>query len=675
MKWTGAGPPPWALKRVFSFRVARQDMLRRLAELLESHAEEFGREWLGLVRHDNDPSLSAFMADTARAIATMLRRRAYNRLVLLLETYVQIMAKSGIEYEQLVERTFAFNEAARRIIVRNVADDLDRDEVLVALNELTHRMFAYYSVRYSDRFSQTGIESLAAINGVILHPSATFNVEPARSKKLESILTEGIVPVAELSRADFVALYSYDSEKSGYVLQSHYSGHGQPADADWASHPALLIGARASLKDARWAFLAVDRAGLGDVLSGDLKPLAESLGIKGIVYSEARNEYGPLSLLVLLYRHGQPPSSDRLQLINAIGDQLGSIIDRANLRASLKERLREMQFLYEAAKSLTSPLNSESLTSVLVQLQRTFGYARCEVRISRDFPGLPGLLRVGSERATHSSMHRSVNLSSGIEVTLEVSPGTKRGTERDLHLLDALTEHLSLAVENLRLLQDSRAHAVMQERSRLACEIHDVLAQSLVALIVQLDLLEAALAGGHRDTADKALEVCRRVSEEGLAEARRSIAGLRPSPLEVMSLRDALAQLLHAVEHDAGIATALEFHNVPRTVGAEYETVCYRTVQEAIGNARRHAKASHVSVSVKGQRRKITIRVKDDGCGFDPETVLHQKGDSHFGLTGLRERINRMGGRLEICSSLGHGTELVACLPIRLGRVIRDEDV
>ena len=214
-----------------------------------------------------------------------------------------------------------------------------------------------------------------------------------------------------------------------------------------------------------------------------------------------------------------------------------------------------------------------------------------------------------------------------------------------------------------QLLSQAREAGVLDERQRMAREIHDTLAQGLTGIITQLQAAEQAAddpAGWHRH-----FDAATRLARESLSEARRSVEALRPESLETGRLSEALADV-------AGRWSAL--HNIPvqvtttgtaRPMPQQAEFALLRTAQEALANVARHAQAGRVGVTLSYMEQEVALDVRDDGCGFDPAPT--QNGVPHhgsFGLVAMRQRIESLAGTLQIESEPGFGTGISACLPV-----------
>jgi signal transduction histidine kinase len=193
--------------------------------------------------------------------------------------------------------------------------------------------------------------------------------------------------------------------------------------------------------------------------------------------------------------------------------------------------------------------------------------------------------------------------------------------------------------------------AISHERNRLARELHDTLAHSLSSIKVQLT---AADALWDRDpvSARRMLNNAMEATQDGLTEARRALQSLRASPLDDLGFVLALQGLAESTAARAGLQLDFDAPKSLDEVAPEVEQCVYRVAQEALTNVARHAHASRVQVRLNRADGRLTMTIADDGCGFDPAAV----NGAHYGLKGMRERVEMMGGTLEVASVHQQGT-------------------
>jgi signal transduction histidine kinase len=233
-------------------------------------------------------------------------------------------------------------------------------------------------------------------------------------------------------------------------------------------------------------------------------------------------------------------------------------------------------------------------------------------------------------------------------------------TEEDERLIEMLAAHASIAIENARLYERGRELTFVEERTRLARELHDSVVQKLfgVVLVAQsaATLLERDPAGAH-DQVDKLQEL----AQDAIQELRSLIFQLRPAAVESEGLAAALAkhvQVLRRV-HDQQI----ELHTAgePR-MRPEIDAEVFRIAQEGLHNALKHAAADHLEVRLDEGDERLRLTVRDDGVGFEPEAAAHRS--RRLGLTSMEERARALGGSLAIDSEPGAGTTIDLEVPL-----------
>ena len=229
----------------------------------------------------------------------------------------------------------------------------------------------------------------------------------------------------------------------------------------------------------------------------------------------------------------------------------------------------------------------------------------------------------------------------------------------ELRLAHALAHQAALATQLGRLSRRSKSAAIVEERNRLARDIHDTLAQGLTGIVIQLRAAKDAwlhgLIGEATSHHDRAVALAR----DSLQEARRSVRALRPKALEEGSLVQALEEMFARVTSDTQMSAKLVVEGEPRRLGSLQEDNLLRVSQEIVTNAMKHADASEFSVVLHFHPESVLMDFSDDGCGFDP--LAKSEG---FGLLGIKERVEAMGGILEIISSPARGTVVTLSLPV-----------
>jgi PAS domain S-box-containing protein len=216
----------------------------------------------------------------------------------------------------------------------------------------------------------------------------------------------------------------------------------------------------------------------------------------------------------------------------------------------------------------------------------------------------------------------------------------------------SVANQAAIAMINAELYKHAQALAVLEERQRLARDLHDAINQSLFSAGLIAEVLPR-LWERDQEEARRSLEDLRRLMRGAQAEMRTLLAELRPSTLTDSTLSDLLRLLGNALSGRTNIPVAVtvtgEF-----TLPAEVQVAFYRLCQEALFNVAKHAKASQVEINLKQEGAVIELRIRDDGQGFDPKQTF----SGHYGLSMMRERAEAAGALLSVTSQPGHGTEI-----------------
>jgi signal transduction histidine kinase len=206
-------------------------------------------------------------------------------------------------------------------------------------------------------------------------------------------------------------------------------------------------------------------------------------------------------------------------------------------------------------------------------------------------------------------------------------------------------------------------HAVLEERTRLAREIHDTLAQQLTGIVLELEAADTLLNRGSERRAKSSVERARELARGALQEARSSVWNLRPAPLSATGLVAAIGHEVEAWEERTGIPARFKARAVPPhpPLSPTAEVALLRIGQEALSNAARHGKPEHVDVELRAHAQELILSIRDDGVGFDPAASAPR--EDCFGLDGMAERARNAGGSLTVVSAPGHGTTVTTRLP------------
>jgi signal transduction histidine kinase len=236
-----------------------------------------------------------------------------------------------------------------------------------------------------------------------------------------------------------------------------------------------------------------------------------------------------------------------------------------------------------------------------------------------------------------------------------------RFSDNDVRLAETFASRAALAVDlSQRIARDALRRVVDAqelERRRLARELHDETGQALTSILLGLKTLEETIEG---DGSSAAIGDLRALVVATLQDVRRLAVELRPKVLDDFGLVPALERLTETFAEQTGILVRFESGLGGERLSPEVETALYRIVQESLTNIVKHARAQTISIAVTRKPRAVAVVVEDDGHGFDPTNVR----EGGFGLEGMRERVGLLDGRLQVESSEGVGTTLVAEVPI-----------
>ncbi|MEU4792883.1 sensor histidine kinase [Micromonospora tulbaghiae] len=229
--------------------------------------------------------------------------------------------------------------------------------------------------------------------------------------------------------------------------------------------------------------------------------------------------------------------------------------------------------------------------------------------------------------------------------------------EANVRLEAALAENAGL---HAQLLVQAREAGVQDERQRMAREIHDTLAQGLAGILTQLQAAEQT--AGRAEVWRRHVDNAKNLARDSLTEARRTVHAVQPEVLVEARLPEAISDVTRRWSQVHRIDAVLTTTGEPRPMHADVEVTLLRAAQEALANVAKHARASRVGLTLSYMEDLVTLDVRDDGVGFEPGT-RRAGGAGGFGLTGMRQRVQRLAGRLEIESEPGGGTAISATVP------------
>ncbi len=244
----------------------------------------------------------------------------------------------------------------------------------------------------------------------------------------------------------------------------------------------------------------------------------------------------------------------------------------------------------------------------------------------------------------------------GLLFVVWIGQVTRQSRERQL-----LIEQLQATRGELAAAE--RQAGVLEERARLAREIHDTLAQGLTSIVMHLEAAEQALPV-NQATASQHLDQARGAARDNLAEARRFVWALQPQALERDALPSALERVAQHWTDESHIPAAVSVTGSAYPLPPEFEVTLLRAAQEALANVSKHAHARQATLTLSYMGDRVMMDVNDDGVGFDLTQISSTQETESYGLAGMRQRVERLGGHLSIESEAGAGTTLVLEIPV-----------
>lgn len=369
--------------------------------------------------------------------------------------------------------------------------------------------------------------------------------------------------------------------------------------------------------------------------------------------------------------------NDHLTVLNALARTAVSTLDVERMLAAVTEQIQlgfgyghvelymvdeerqELVLVTQAGMVSTNAVHARQSLTVGV-LGRTYGTAQIvwvdDVRLDPDYV-------VFDRVETRSELCVPIIASGRVLAILNLeSRRVSAFTDEDVGVLATAADVLASAIENARLYQRAQEAAVLEERSRLARDLHDSISQQLFSMTLTAQAARAQLEKNPARSAVQ-LERLQETATVALAEMRALIHQLRPPGLSDQGLIAALQQHVSALGHREGLTVHLDVRGEERYARG-FEQAIYRIAQEALNNIIKHAGACSVAILLELQPEQIMLRVSDDGRGFDLALVGGRgDGGRHLGLTSMRERAAEIGGYLELRAQPDVGTDVVLIVP------------
>lgn len=390
-----------------------------------------------------------------------------------------------------------------------------------------------------------------------------------------------------------------------------------------------------------------------------------------------------------------------LTLVQSLANQAGIALENANLFKSEQKRADQFRVISEVGRSITSILNVDELLSEIVELvQGAFDYHHVAiglieagelvykvgagqlidagiefnpVRLKVGKEGLTGWVAATGEPVMVSDVRqdeRYVHMVGSSTKSELIVPIKAKGevigildiqsdqlnafSESDLLIMQSLAHQAGIALENARLYEDARQLAVLEERQRIARDLHDSVTQEIYGVTMFAEAASRMLSEGQHEKAEGHLKEIRLTAQEALGEMRLLIYELRPPVLQRVGLEGALQARLEAVEGRSGIETSIEVTG-EENLDVPVQEGLYRIAREALNNALKHAHATSLQVKLAYDGCDVSLDIIDDGTGFDPKSIDDEGG---IGIRGMRERAAELNAAISIESSMGKGTKV-----------------
>ncbi len=374
--------------------------------------------------------------------------------------------------------------------------------------------------------------------------------------------------------------------------------------------------------------------------------------------------------------------AEQLRAINEVSRKISSVVRLDELLPYVGNLLREAFNYYNVNIFLLEPSSGRLVLKALclsgqkgvipvgvpleVDDESIVGWVAQtgEPILANDVSADPRYRSVEALRDTRAELAVPVKIGNKVLGVLDIeSTEADAFGEADLFTAQTLADQLAVAIENARLYEETRQIAVMEERNRIAREIHDTLAQGFSGIILQLEAAEQALSSDI-SAVERHLNQARSLARKSLAEARRSVWNLRPQALEHLPLDEALRQEVDKFAQNTGTKASFNVFGDRRDLPPEVEAGLLRICQESLTNVGKHAKATEVSVTLNFEESEVELKVSDNGVGFRQRASANKKRRDTFGLISMRERARGLGGTFEIQSKKGQGTLVRVVVPV-----------
>lgn len=389
-----------------------------------------------------------------------------------------------------------------------------------------------------------------------------------------------------------------------------------------------------------------------------------------------RKVVGVLSLATYQQRKFR---AEDLELLTAIGNQIGVAVESAGLHAQVQQQANYLNTLIESSgNAIITVEPGGRVLSWNRGAELIYGWSK-EEAIGQVIPMVPDHLQTEAYRLIDQVVrtgkpmynietHRQRKDDELIPVMVTVSP-IRAVNGKLAGLLGISTDMRDKKRLEQELFRQQRALAVLKERERLARELHDSLGQILGYVNTQTQAARELLSRGQTTAADTYLGRLAEVAQDAHADVREYILSLQAGALAEQGFLPALEDYLQRFSRHHGIQAELMVsgEQVDVAFDPDIEAQLMRIIQEALTNVMKHARARHVWIALEVDSGQAQVAIEDDGCGFDPARISLEDG-WHFGLRIMRERAEEFGGGIQVQSRLDQGTKVMVKIPLRRER-------
>jgi nitrate/nitrite-specific signal transduction histidine kinase len=533
---------------------------------------------------------------------------------------------------------------------------------------------------------------LAAQNAIAATLSRSLDLDPILNTALDRVLVALDMQIG--------SVFLWDSDEQSLVLQGH-RGQAIPDghDREQCSWRAISIAAVTQMET-----LVLPRP-RGPIES--LSTCVLEAGIRTCISTPLASKGQALGALTLGSTREDAIQPSELELLTAIGQQIGMVVENARLYQEAERRAEELTLLHQVNVSLTSTLDAEEIYRQIVkqaarlldcqvacvllwdnesrraQVGSSYGMTESEREILRAWFARSGLLQalvtdhrsvaIGDTRSdprVPTTWREGLQAKALLCVPIWTTAGPlgflflldRRAPHRwqlqEIELIESFVSRAAAALMNAHLHKQLEWAAALEERQRIAADMHDGLGQTLSLLGLRVDRVIELVDGRVDGGALQELHRIREVIGQASSEVRRSIARLQQAPSPRRSLQDLLSELLGQFSSEDGprVELAIEVQQ-PLYLPPGHKEQALPIVQEALLNAQRHSQAEHIVLALSREGHEVTLTVQDDGRGFDPRAP-QRDAEGHFGLSIMRARAARIGAGLRIDSAPGQGTRV-----------------